>query len=101
MSNVNIDALQELGWTPPEEFKASHGETDLWAALYKPYGFDLMVLSEQGHGFRGASWVYFREARYRYFQEHLKPQPEIFWYSRPGGPSAAAVLHCFTHARRC
>ncbi len=73
MSNVNIDALRELGWTPPEEFKASDGETDLWAVLYKPYGFDLMVLPEKGHGFRGASCAYFREARYRYFQEHLKP----------------------------
>lgn len=35
--------------------------------------FDLMVLPEQGHGFRGASGAYFREARYRYFQEHLQP----------------------------
>ena len=35
--------------------------------------FDLIVLPEQGHGFRGASGRYFRDARYRYFQEHLKP----------------------------
>ncbi len=35
--------------------------------------FDLMVLPEQGHGFRGVSGAYFRKARYRYFQEHLKP----------------------------
>ena len=31
VSEANIDALQELGWTPPAEFKASDSETDLWA----------------------------------------------------------------------
>ena len=37
----------------------------------KPY--DLIVLPEEGHGFRGTSAVYAREATRRYFQEHLKP----------------------------
>ena len=37
----------------------------------KPY--DLIVLPEEGHGFRGTSAVYAREATRRYFQEHLQP----------------------------
>ncbi len=43
LSRANIDAFQELKWTPPEEFvvKAADGKTDLWGVLYKPYDFDL------------------------------------------------------------
>ncbi len=42
LSEASIHRLQELGWTPPEEFvvKAADGETDLYGILYKPYDFD-------------------------------------------------------------
>jgi dipeptidyl aminopeptidase/acylaminoacyl peptidase len=42
LSRANIDAAQELKWTPPEEFvvKAADGKTDLYGILYKPYDFD-------------------------------------------------------------
>ncbi len=42
LSNANIDALQDLRWTPPEAFvvKAADGKTDLYGVLYKPFDFD-------------------------------------------------------------
>lgn len=42
LSKSNIDALNELKWSPPEEFvvKAADGKTDLHGVLYKPYDFD-------------------------------------------------------------
>ncbi len=42
LSEANIDALEELRWSPPEEFvvKAADGETDLYGIMYKPYDFD-------------------------------------------------------------
>jgi dipeptidyl aminopeptidase/acylaminoacyl peptidase len=42
LSKANIDALEELKWSPPEEFvvKAADGTTDLYGILYKPYDFD-------------------------------------------------------------
>ncbi len=43
LSQASIGALvQELKWTPPEEFvvKAADGKTDLYGVLYKPYDFD-------------------------------------------------------------
>lgn len=38
----DISALEALGWLPPEQVsvKAADGETDLWAVVYKPRGFD-------------------------------------------------------------
>ena len=41
----------------------------------KPY--DLMVLPEQGHGYRGMARAYVREAIRRYFQKHLKPEKVV------------------------
>jgi dipeptidyl aminopeptidase/acylaminoacyl peptidase len=42
LSRANIEALDALGWIPPEEFvvKAADGKTDLFGVLYKPYDFD-------------------------------------------------------------
>ena len=43
LSEASLDAVvQELKWTPPEEFvvKAADGKTDLYGVLYKPYDFD-------------------------------------------------------------
>lgn len=42
LSEANIEALDELRWTPPEMFvaKALDGRTDLYGVLYKPYDFD-------------------------------------------------------------
>jgi dipeptidyl aminopeptidase/acylaminoacyl peptidase len=42
LSEASIHCLQELGWTPPEEFvvTAADGETDLYGIIYKPYDFD-------------------------------------------------------------
>ncbi len=42
VSKANIDALEELGWIPPEEFvvKAADDTTDLYGVLWKPYDFD-------------------------------------------------------------
>jgi len=42
ISGANIDALQALNWSPPEEFvvKADDGQTDIYGILYKPYDFD-------------------------------------------------------------
>jgi len=42
LSDANIDALQDLRWTPPETFvvKAADGKTDLYGVLYKPFDFD-------------------------------------------------------------
>lgn len=39
---MDISALEEIGWTAPEEFcvKAADGETDLWGVLSKPRDFD-------------------------------------------------------------
>ncbi len=42
VTQADVSALDELGWTPPEEFvaKAADGETDLYGLLYKPHDFD-------------------------------------------------------------
>ncbi len=42
LSRADSSALQDLHWSPPEEFvvKAADGETDLYGLLYKPYNFD-------------------------------------------------------------
>ncbi|MEE8209967.1 MAG: DPP IV N-terminal domain-containing protein [bacterium] len=42
LSRANIDALNNLKWSPPEEFvvKAADGKTDLYGLLFKPYDFD-------------------------------------------------------------
>jgi dipeptidyl aminopeptidase/acylaminoacyl peptidase len=39
---ADISALQQIGWTPPEQatVKAADGKTDLWAVIYKPRDFD-------------------------------------------------------------
>ena len=38
---ANVDALEDLHWSPPEEFvvQASDGKTDLYGVLHKPYDF--------------------------------------------------------------
>ncbi len=45
VSEADVSALDELGWTPPEEFvvKAADGETDLHGLIYKPHDFDPAV----------------------------------------------------------
>ncbi len=42
VTEADVSALDELGWTPPEEFvvKAADGETDLHGLIYKPHDFD-------------------------------------------------------------
>ena len=42
VTEADIGALDELGWTPPEEFvvKAADGETDLHGLIFKPHDFD-------------------------------------------------------------
>ncbi len=42
LSKANIDALQELRWSPPERFavKGADNETDIYGIIYKPYDFD-------------------------------------------------------------
>jgi len=42
LSEANVGALAELGWSPPEEFvvKAADGQTDLYGVLYRPFDFD-------------------------------------------------------------
>jgi dipeptidyl aminopeptidase/acylaminoacyl peptidase len=39
---ADISALEELGWTAPEQtsVKAADGKTDLWAVIYRPRDFD-------------------------------------------------------------
>ena len=42
LSKATMDGLDELKWSPPEQFvvKAGDGKTDLYGVLYKPYDFD-------------------------------------------------------------
>jgi dipeptidyl aminopeptidase/acylaminoacyl peptidase len=42
LSRADISRLEEVGWTPPEEFTvtAADGETELWGVLFKPDNFD-------------------------------------------------------------
>ncbi|MBN1223956.1 MAG: S9 family peptidase [Candidatus Aminicenantes bacterium] len=42
ISEANIDALQAIKWSSPEEFivKADDGQTNIYGILYKPYDFD-------------------------------------------------------------
>jgi len=42
LGEADISALEEFGWTEPEEFvvKAADGETDLYGVMYKPADFD-------------------------------------------------------------
>jgi len=42
LSEMDITALKEVGYTPPEEFtvKAADRTTDLWGVMYKPFDFD-------------------------------------------------------------
>jgi len=42
IGEANVEELQQVGWTEPEEFvvKAADGQTDLYGVLYKPYDFD-------------------------------------------------------------
>ena len=42
VTEADVSALDELGWSPPEEFvvKAADGETDLYGLIYKPHDFD-------------------------------------------------------------
>lgn len=42
LHRTDTSPLEQIGWTPPEEFvaKAADGETDLWGVIYKPADFD-------------------------------------------------------------
>lgn len=42
VTESDVSALDDLGWSPPEEFvvKAADGETDLYGLIYKPHDFD-------------------------------------------------------------
>jgi len=42
LSRASIDDLEELEWSPPEEFvvRAADEKTDLYGILYKPFDFD-------------------------------------------------------------
>ena len=42
VTEADVSALDELAWSPPEEFvvKAADGETDLYGLIYKPHDFD-------------------------------------------------------------
>ncbi|MEX2527705.1 MAG: DPP IV N-terminal domain-containing protein [Gemmatimonadota bacterium] len=42
LATADVTGLEELLWTPPEQFvvKAADGETDLYGVLYKPFDFD-------------------------------------------------------------
>lgn len=42
VTEADVSALDDLGWTPPEEFvvKAADAETDLHGLIYKPHDFD-------------------------------------------------------------
>lgn len=42
VTEADVSALDELEWTPPEEFvvKAADGETDLYGVIFKPHDFD-------------------------------------------------------------
>ena len=42
VTEADVSGLDELGWTPPEEFvvKAADGETDLHGLIFKPHDFD-------------------------------------------------------------
>lgn len=55
LSKANVDALEGLHWSPPEEFvvKGADGKTDLYGTLYKPHDFDpekKYPVIEQIHG---------------------------------------------------
>src|SRR5262249_35731249 len=42
VQRVDISRLEEIGWTPPQEFcvKAADGETDIYGVMFLPPGFD-------------------------------------------------------------
>ena len=42
LENVDVEPLQKMGWSPPEQFivKAEDGVTDIYGNMWKPFDFD-------------------------------------------------------------